>query len=94
MPIYTNEMLKDSPLYDRDQQLGGQQLARRRPLWIALKSNSEETVSMNWIMPPVSQKNRWLVIFSWQGAWIVPWIWVPVFVYVSTARAKRLNVAK
>ena len=84
LSIYTDEMLKDSPLYG----------ARRRPLWIALKSESEKTVSMKWIMPPVSQRDRWLVIFGWQGAWIVPWIWAPVFVYISTARAKRLDPEK
>jgi hypothetical protein len=86
LAIYTDEMLKESPLYD-----GG----RRRPLWIALKSESEAMVRMTWTMKDSeSSKDRWLVIFGWQGAWIVPWIWVPVFVYVSTARAKRLNVAK
>jgi hypothetical protein len=37
--------------------------------------------------------NRWLVFFGWQGSWIVP-VWVPVPVYVSTARAKRLNDAQ
>jgi hypothetical protein len=86
LPIYTDEMLKVSPLYkDR----------RRGPLWIALKSESEAMVRMTWTMKDSeSSQDWWLVIFGWQGAWIVPWIWMPVFVYVSTARAKRLNPEK
>jgi hypothetical protein len=82
LPVYTDQMLKDSP-------------GRRGRLWIALKSESEAMVHMNWIMESeVRANNRWLVIFGWQGAWIVPWVWVPVPVYVSTARANRLNAAE
>ena len=66
-------------------------LARR---WIALKSESETTVYMTWVIGEPRPSNRWLVIFGWRGAWIVPWIWVPVPVYVSTGRAKRLNDAQ
>ena len=85
LPIYTDEILKESPLYD---------VGRRRPLWIALKSESEAMVRMNWIMKyPESLKNRWLVVFGWQGSWIVP-LWVPVPVFISTKRAERLNAAR
>jgi hypothetical protein len=61
-------------------------------LWIAIKSESEATVKVNCIDNRTGSKNRWLVVFGWQGSWIVSF-WVPVPVFISTARAERLNAA-
>jgi hypothetical protein len=63
-------------------------------LWITIRSESEVTVKVNCLLNrDGGPKCRWLVIFGWQGSWIVP-LWVPVPVYVSTGRANRLNTAR
>ena len=62
-------------------------------LWIAVKSESEVSILVNCMDDRAGPKNRWLLVFGWQGSWFVP-VWVPVLVFVSTKRAKRLKVAK
>jgi hypothetical protein len=62
-------------------------------LWIAVKSESEVAIIVNCMDERSGPKNRWLLVFGWQGSWFVP-TWAPVPVFISTKRAKRLNAAK
>jgi hypothetical protein len=68
----------------------------QEPLRVAIKSEAEATITVNCLInrDRAGQKNYWLVIFGWQGSWAVPWLWVPVPVFVSTPRANRLKAAK
>lgn len=62
-------------------------------LWISIESEDETRVVVNCIDGRTGFENCWLIVFGWQGPWLLP-VWVPVPVLVSTARARRLNAAR
>jgi hypothetical protein len=64
-------------------------------LWLAIKGEDAVTVMVNCLVNPKTVGNaRWLVIFGWQGSWVVSWFWLPIPVFLSTSRANRLNAAE